>query len=108
VKILRLPNKDGFRQIKIKGRRIKALTHQVAFLANDLASLRYAIVISKKQVASAVKRNFLRRIMRESLRANRDALGAKDMLMMLNKDCLSLNRKALRKTFDDFWLRVKA
>ena len=55
-------------QIKRKGAIISLPFGLVRFLKNDGRSNRLLIIISKKTVSSAVKRNKIKRILRESFR----------------------------------------
>ncbi len=48
---------------------------------------RVGFVIGKKQLASAVERNYLRRLFREAVRQRRPALDAFDIVLRLRAPC---------------------
>jgi ribonuclease P protein component len=56
---------------------------------------RVGFVIGKKQLASAVDRNYLRRLLREAVRARRPALDAFDIVFRLRTSCPPANVSGL-------------
>lgn len=56
-------------------------------LPAELSPGRVGFIIGKKQLASAVDRNYLRRLLREAVRQRRPALDAFDIILRLRIPC---------------------
>ena len=64
---------------------------------------RLGFAIARKQVPSAVKRNALKRLFRESFRRNQHRLPARDMVVMVRRDILAKPPAEIRKNLDLHW-----
>ena len=53
--------------------------------ANGLHYSRLAVIVAKKNVKKAVKRNLLKRLIRESFRLNQHALAGNDFIVIVKK-----------------------
>ena len=86
----------------------KAGNEAILLLAkdNDLGLARIGFVISKKNVRSAVKRNALRRQLREAFRLRHPLLPAFDLVILTRKNPVACNPKALRPRFEDLLERL--
>ena len=73
---------------------------------NNLGHSRLGFVISKKNVRQAVKRNRVRRIIRESFRLNQHNLPAVDMIILPRKGIDELNKQQLHKLINKCWSRM--
>ncbi|WP_151704847.1 ribonuclease P protein component [Nitrincola alkalilacustris] len=73
---------------------------------NDLDHPRIGFVISKKNIRRAVKRNRVRRIIRESFRLNQHNLPNIDMVILARKDLDKLDNVALFQLMNRNWSRL--
>jgi len=73
---------------------------------NDLGHPRIGFVISKKNVRRAVKRNRVRRIIRESFRLHQHQLPALDMVILARKGLDTLEGPELHAIIRRCWSRV--
>ncbi len=64
---------------------------------------RLGFAIARKQVPSAVNRNRLKRLFRESFRRNQHRLPARDMVIMVKREILSNGTAQLRNRLDQHW-----
>ncbi|MFW1678296.1 ribonuclease P protein component [Pontibacter sp. JAM-7] len=74
---------------------------------NPLGYPRIGFIISKKNVRLAVKRNRVRRIMRESFRLAQHQLPAVDMIILARKGIGELENEQLQKLMQKCWSRLK-
>ncbi len=104
---LRLLSSGDFQQvfddveIKVPDQRILILAR-----ANGLDHPRIGFIISKKNIRRAVKRNLVRRIMRESFRLNQNNLPAHDMIIMARKGAGEIGSEDLHKLAKKCWYRL--
>ncbi len=68
--------------------------------ANDVGTPRLGLIIPKRRVRSAVKRNRHKRVIRESFRLALNRLPAVDIVVQLTGDPAAAD---LRAELDDFW-----
>jgi ribonuclease P protein component len=69
------------------GRRLNGAHLQLLASPAERAVGRVGFIIGKKQLASAVERNYLRRLLREAVRRHRPALDAFDIVLRLRISC---------------------
>jgi len=91
-----------FRQSKKWGTR----TFAVYSHPNQLAYPRLGLVIAKKSTKSAVKRNQIKRIIRESFRLNQHQLGGLDIMVVAYRGMDGLDKAELRTTLDREWPKL--
>ena len=89
-------------EIKVPDQRLLILTR-----ANGLDHPRIGFIISKKNIRHAVKRNLVRRVMRESFRLNQDNLPAHDMIIMAKKGAGEITSEELHRLTKKCWARLK-
>lgn len=73
---------------------------------NNLSHPRLGFVISKKNIRQAVKRNRVRRIIRESFRLNQDNLPAVDMIILARQGLGELDNDQVHKLMKKCWSRL--
>ncbi len=73
---------------------------------NDLGHARIGFVISKKNVRQAVKRNRVRRIIRESFRHNQHNLPAVDIIILARKGLGEMENENVHKLMKKCWSRL--
>jgi ribonuclease P protein component len=77
------------------GRRLNGAHLQLLALPAECSIGRVGFVIGKKQLASAVDRNYVRRLLREAVRERRPALDAFDIVLRLRIPCSPATLPAL-------------
>ncbi|MCP4597938.1 ribonuclease P protein component [Neptuniibacter sp.] len=88
-------------QLKVPDQPILILTRP-----NNLSHPRLGFVISKKNIRQAVKRNRVRRIIRESFRLNQDNLPAVDMIILARRGLGELENDQVHKLMKKCWSRL--
>ena len=73
---------------------------------NNLGQARIGFVISKKNVRQAVKRNRVRRIIRESFRLNQHNLPAVDIVILARKGLGEMENQDVHKLMKKCWSRL--
>ena len=64
---------------------------------------RLGFAIARKQIQSAVKRNALKRLFRESFRRQQHQLPARDLVIMVRREILLNETAQIRATMDQHW-----
>ncbi len=64
---------------------------------------RIGFAIAKKQISKAVQRNRLKRIIRESFRKNQQRLPKYDMVIMVRRPILNIERLQLTRNLEKHW-----
>ena len=67
---------------------------------------RLGFAIAKKQIPKAVQRNRLKRIFRESFRRNQFRLPARDMVIMVRRPILNIDKASLNASLEKHWNSV--
>ncbi|SEG84546.1 ribonuclease P protein component [Marinobacterium lutimaris] len=73
---------------------------------NDLGHPRIGFVISKKNIRRAVKRNRVRRIIRESFRLHQHELPAVDIVILARRGLDTLDNPELHRMIERCWSRL--
>jgi ribonuclease P protein component len=68
---------------------------------------RLALAVARKHVASAVMRNRIKRIVRESFRRNAGILGGLDVVVVSRPGISGADKVTLRKALDAEWVRLR-
>ena len=73
---------------------------------NELDIARLGLAISKKRLRSAVLRNRIKRLVRESFRENKTTLAGKDIVVLAGKGIATGDKKTLVKSLKRHWVKV--
>lgn len=73
---------------------------------NNLGHSRLGFVISKKNIRQAVKRNRVRRIIRESFRLNQHNLPEMDMIILARQGLGEMENDQIQKLIKKCWSRM--
>lgn len=73
---------------------------------NQLIYSRLGIVTKKNYIKSAVDRNWIRRIVRESFRANQARVKGLDIVLIMRANCVVLSKHDLRQKVDGLWEKL--
>ncbi len=88
----------GDAQLKVSCRHFLVLANR-----NTRSSARLGLVIAKKNVASAVQRNRIKRQLRNTFRQNGEQLNKLDLVVLARKGADKLNNKELIDTINSLW-----
>jgi ribonuclease P protein component len=103
---LRLTDKTSIQTVFQKGKKLKSKDLSLFFCPNLLTHPRICISVSKKQVSNAHDRNNIKRIVRESFRLNQNNINPLDMVIVIYKSILLLDRKETRSLIDAQWQKL--
>ncbi len=103
---LRLRNKPQFDAIYASGRRLDDRFFSLRAKPNDLGFPRIGLAVAVKTAGSAVKRNRLRRMVRESFRLARHELPAVDIVVGVKNAAVGTLPATLRASLATLWNRV--
>jgi ribonuclease P protein component len=70
---------------------------------NDLPHARLGLAIAKKQVKTAVARNRIKRMCRETFRENQNALAGLDIVVLARTSAAQLTTQELRRVLEKLW-----
>lgn len=73
---------------------------------NDKSYARLGVIVGKRTAKSAVIRNQIKRIIRESFRRNHRLLQPVDIIVIARKPAESLNKSKLREGIDLLWEKL--
>ena len=74
--------------------------------SNHLSLARLGVVVAKKAIPTAVKRNQYKRVIRESFRLNQLKLIGLDIIVVVYHHAGKLTKKQIREALDQEWLRL--
>lgn len=76
-------------------------------LGSDTPSSRLGIVVAKKNISKAVQRNRIKRIIRETFRANKFDLGTIDLVVLARKNLDLLSSKEIHAQLETLFKELK-
>jgi len=89
-------------------KRIKTNYFVLLFIPNAGAYPRLGVVISKKNIHGACRRNCLRRIARESFRVQKQLLNSFDIVLLIYNKADQLSKFEWRTILDQQWKKLNA
>lgn len=72
-----------------------------------MGAARLGLVISRKHVKTAVKRNLIKRLIRESFRSNKQRLPSLDIVVIGRKGVGDKANEELRKSLENHWKKIE-
>ena len=102
----RLSKTDEFSSVFAFRKALRGIHFDMLHRPNSAATARLGVVIGKKVVRSAVKRNLVRRIVRESFRLSRAKLPRRDIVVRVSARMDIADRRALRGEIDALFARL--
>ena len=102
----RLKTKAEFKNVfdqsyKVNQRHLLAL-----FKPNQQTVGRIGLIVGKRVANSAVARNKIKRVIRESFRLNQKQLLGLDIIIIARQQCDTLNKAQLREGIDKLWEKL--
>jgi ribonuclease P protein component len=104
----RLRRKRDFDAAYARGRRMGDGFFAVTVMRNDVGAPRLGMAVAVKVAGSAVARNRLRRIIRESFRLHQRELPAADLVVSARPPARTAAASALRESLAALWKKVGA
>lgn len=102
----RLHQPAEFREVRTRGRRLSDTLFSLSVLANHETHPRLGLAIATRTFGSAVARNRIKRITRESFRLNQHALPAVDVTVSAREAARRASAKELRASLDQHWKSI--
>lgn len=99
----RLTSAADYKRVFQEGRRSADGLFTVLYRPNDLGYPRLGMAIAKKQVRSAVSRNRLKRLIRESFRGAKKQLSDVDIVIMARRKAEAANNAAVYASLSQHW-----
>ncbi|MFI4938339.1 MAG: ribonuclease P protein component [Candidatus Berkiellales bacterium] len=90
------------------GRKQKGTLFTFIFCKNDFSYARLGLAIAKRSIQLAVKRNKVRRLVRESFRHYQAHLSGLDIVVVAQKNETLSNHKNLREELEQQWSAIVA
>ena len=103
---LRLLKPADYKQVFSNACRVGTKHFTMLAAGNRLGHPRLGMAISKKNVKHAVKRNLIKRQLRESFRLHQDIIGDFDVVVLAKPGSDKLPRQALREQIDSCWQKI--
>lgn len=104
----RLVTKAEFKHVFDAPHKVNQKHLTVLYRSNHKNYARIGLIIGKRYVSSAVARNRIRRIIRDSFRLHQDRLVGWDIVVIARQQCDSLSKEKIRKGIDDLWEKLTA
>lgn len=84
---------------------VKSNGHLFTVLANvnEIAEARLGVVVAKKKIKTAVARNRIKRLVRESFRRHRQQLPGLDIVVLPRKGCEKQTNQKIYKELEQHW-----
>ena len=101
---LHLPGE--FREVRTRGRRVSDAYFSASVLPNDRNLPRLGLAIATRTFGTAVARNRIKRITRESFRLNQESLPSVDITVAARDAARLAPAPVLRASLDALWISI--
>ncbi len=102
----RLATKAEFKRVFDQAQKINQRHVLILFRPNEISHPRIGIIVGKRVANSAVDRNRIRRVIRDSFRHQQQRLASLDIVVIARAQCDTLSKAKLRKGIDDLWEKL--
>ena len=102
----RLHQPADFRAVRLRGRKFSDPYFSLSVLANHESHPRLGLSIATRTFGTAVARNRIKRLARESFRLNQRALPAVDITVSAREGARAADTRALRASLDNHWKSI--
>jgi ribonuclease P protein component len=102
----RLVSKAEYQSLFDKSEKANQRHLLALYKVNAMAHARVGIIVGKRVAKKAVTRNTIKRIVRESFRANQPNLKGLDIVIIARQQCDKLNKLQLREGIDKLWEKL--
>lgn len=97
----KLKTDSQFNLVFTKGKKIKSDFCAIFFYPNNLPYSRIGIVVAKKNINKAAKRNSIKRVIKESFRYRRHDITGIDIIINIYRSANNLTKKQLRACLEE-------
>ena len=104
---MRLHHAAEFRDIKRRGKKFGDAFFSIAVLANEQAHPRLGLSIATRLFGTAVARNRIKRLTRESFRLNQHELPPVDVTVSAREGAAKAPLEELRASLDKHWKAIR-
>ena len=104
---MRLSRAGDIRRVFQSGLKISNAFVTIRARRRTVRTARLALAVARKHVASAVKRNRIKRVTRESFRRNAAILAGLDVIVVSRPGIEAADKAALREVLDAEWPRLR-
>jgi len=102
----RLITKAEFKRVFDEPLKVSQRCLMILCRLNQKKYARIGIIVGKRVANSAVARNRIRRIVRDSFRFNQERLVGWDIVVIARQQCDTLSKENIRKGIDDLWEKL--
>jgi ribonuclease P protein component len=103
---LRLISTVQFKQVFSKAKRVTTQFGTIFYCYNNLNHPRLGVIVPKRNVKLANKRNRLKRIIRECFRLRQQQLATIDIIFLMNKEATNIVDQDLWNYLEKSWDRL--
>lgn len=103
----RLTTPSEFRDVFTANNRVVDGNFVTLFRDNKLDVARLGLVVSRRNVKLASRRNRLKRVIRESFRKHKDDLTGRDVVVIIKKNIQTGNRSMLERSLSYHWEQIQ-
>lgn len=100
-KELKIRKSSEYEEIFGTSKRIRSKHFNILYVHNTLGYSRAGIVVGKKNVRSAVKRNRIKRLVREVFRQHKSLFDSLDLVFLAKKGSDNLNYKNVKREIEE-------
>lgn len=102
----RLCTEEQIKNVLKRGRRITSAELALIFCANECLDSRLCVIVSKKNIRHANRRNTFKRVMREYFRTHQHDFSGVDIVILANKKAEILTKKELHQCIERQWQKL--
>jgi ribonuclease P protein component len=103
----RLINKAEFKSVFDEPKKVSQHYLLALYKPNEKPYARLGIVVGKRVAKSAVSRNTIKRVLRESFRHNQINLTGLDIIVIARQQCDTLDKSTLHRGIDRLWEKLR-
>ena len=103
----RLLEQQQFKSVFQDGCRAGGKHLSLVYKPNGRGTPRLGLAVAKRFVKTAVKRNLIKRQVRESFRLNKFKIGGFDIVLLIRPSVATADKKEIRQSIDRLWCKLK-
>lgn len=100
-KELKIRKSSEYEEIFSKAKRLRSKHFNILYVQNTLGYARAGVVVGKRDIRSAVKRNRIKRIVREVFRNNKSLFDSLDVVFLAKKASDTLNYVKVKREIEE-------